>query len=153
VVHSTRSPGPGLPLHLGDVPLVPSGPLTDSDGDGLPDAAEPVVGTSPGLADTDGDGISDGAEVTQGSDPLVPHGGAAGIVAAADPPGTAQDVCAGDDLALVADGAAGLAVLNVFAGLDPVLLAQVDTPGSAAAVACAGRFAALADGDAGLAVV
>jgi len=34
----------------------------DSDGDGLPDAAEYVLGTDPQLADTDGDTVDDGVE-------------------------------------------------------------------------------------------
>ena len=32
---------------------------TDSDGDGIPDIAEPVLGTDPLNADTDGDGVND----------------------------------------------------------------------------------------------
>lgn len=47
----------------------------DSDGDGLPDAAERLVyGTSPFLADTDGDGVRDGVEIAWGRDPLVDEG-------------------------------------------------------------------------------
>ena len=47
----------------------------DSDGDGLPDAAESLVyGTSPFLADTDGDGVRDGVEIAWGRDPLVDEG-------------------------------------------------------------------------------
>ena len=45
---------------------------TDTDGDGLTDAREAALGTSPLLADTDGDGLSDGDEVVRfGFDPAV----------------------------------------------------------------------------------
>lgn len=43
----------------------------DTDGDGLPNAAEPALGTNPYQADTDDDGLVDGAEVAAGTDPLV----------------------------------------------------------------------------------
>lgn len=44
----------------------------DSDEDGLTDAQEVAIGTSPQLVDTDGDGLSDGEEVNEGGfDPLV----------------------------------------------------------------------------------
>lgn len=75
---------------------LPVDPLIDSDGDGLPDWLEMLIGTDPhnpdtdgdGLndfdelylyrtsplnADTDGDGFSDGMEVLFGSDPLDPN--------------------------------------------------------------------------------
>jgi len=42
----------------------------DSDGDGLTDAEEEVLGTRSDLADTDGDGVDDGDEVAAGTDPL-----------------------------------------------------------------------------------
>ena len=41
----------------------------DTDGDGLPDAEEPKVGTSPVNRDTDGDGLWDGHECKIGTDP------------------------------------------------------------------------------------
>jgi hypothetical protein len=44
----------------------------DSDGDGLSDSVEALLGTNPGLFDTDGDGRGDGAEVEAGTDPLDP---------------------------------------------------------------------------------
>jgi hypothetical protein len=50
-------------------------PATDSDGDGLDDATEALIGTSPLLADTDGDGFSDFLEYqlrNSGLDPLYP---------------------------------------------------------------------------------
>ncbi len=44
----------------------------DSDGDGLTDAFEDMLGTDPNNADTDGDGVNDKEEVEAGTDPLVP---------------------------------------------------------------------------------
>jgi len=41
----------------------------DSDGDGLLDSEEEVLGTDPDLLDSDGDGYEDGHEVAEGSDP------------------------------------------------------------------------------------
>jgi hypothetical protein len=41
----------------------------DTDGDGLTDKEEKVLGTDPGLADTDGDGVNDIAEVTLTNNP------------------------------------------------------------------------------------
>jgi uncharacterized protein (TIGR03382 family) len=41
----------------------------DSDGDGISDADEAVLGTDPDVADTDGDGMDDGDEVAWGTDP------------------------------------------------------------------------------------
>lgn len=42
----------------------------DSDGDGLSDGDEGVLGTNSNNVDTDGDGMEDGAEVSYGTDPL-----------------------------------------------------------------------------------
>ena len=45
---------------------------TDSDEDGLSDAQEEAIGTSPQLKDTDGDGLTDGDEVNNGGfNPLI----------------------------------------------------------------------------------
>lgn len=45
-------------------------PPTDSDGDGLTDSEEGVLGTDPDRADSDGDGYDDGVEAREGTDPL-----------------------------------------------------------------------------------
>jgi len=53
-------PWPGL-LSMAD---------SDSDGDGLMDSEEKVLGTDPNAADTDGDGWTDSEEVDGNTDPL-----------------------------------------------------------------------------------
>ena len=55
--------------------------LADSDGDGLVDEAEKIIGTTSVLFDTDNDGIGDGAEIEQGLDPLGGQGFPTGIIA------------------------------------------------------------------------
>ena len=66
-----ESPGvePALP---GDGPILACvEPGADSDGDGLTDACEAVLGADPANWDTDGDGFSDKVEADLGRDPLV----------------------------------------------------------------------------------
>lgn len=71
---ATPSPPP-LPSPTQTPTASPTPPPTDptspdSDGDGLSDAQEGVLGTDPRLPDTDGDGIEDGQEVADGTSPL-----------------------------------------------------------------------------------
>ena len=44
---------------------------TDTDGDGIIDELEVVIGTNPNSVDTDADGVSDGKEIELGTDPLA----------------------------------------------------------------------------------
>lgn len=66
----------------------PNGPEIDTDGDGLTDEQEEILGTSPFNSDTDQDGISDYVEVLAGLNPFVPEdpppAACAGLVPFAD---------------------------------------------------------------------
>jgi hypothetical protein len=113
----------------------------DFDSDNITDLAELVVGTDSLKPDTDGDGIRDGR-------PAV-----TGIIANADTPGTAVDVCAINNTAIVANSDAGVTVFNAVNGQNPIRVAQVDTPGTALAVSCSGNLIAVADGPEGLQII
>lgn len=125
----------------------------DTDGDGLTDFAESAIGTDARRVDSDSDGISDSTELDNHTNPLDGLPVTSGIVAAADTPGAGVDVAARNDIAVVADSASGVSVLNVSAGLNAVIVSQVDTPGTAQAVAFENNLVAVADGPAGLAIV
>lgn len=146
------APENGRLVNLPRVPLVTdNGP--DTDNDGLSDDAEHIIGTIPTNPDTDGDGVRDGAEVQQGSDPASGLPVRTGVLASVPLRGSTEDVCAVNDIAVTANGAAGIGVVNVSSGVNPVRLAELDTPGSAVAVACFGNLVAVADHSAGLAIV
>lgn len=125
----------------------------DTDGDGLHDLGEFIVGTDPHNRDSDADGLEDGPEVRQGLDPLSGRAVRTGVIDSVDTPGTAIDIVAANDLAVIADGPRGISVFNVFNGMAAALIAQVDTPGDAQAVALSGNRIAVADGAAGLSII
>ncbi|MGK0189489.1 MAG: alpha-tubulin suppressor-like RCC1 family protein [Verrucomicrobiales bacterium] len=146
------TPGNGIRFEFPNFVLARN-TLGDTDGDDLSALAEYIMGTDPDNPDTDSDGITDGAEVVQGLDPLDDVPARIGILASVDLPGITKDVCAVGDFVVAANGDAGIAIVNVFNGLDPVAVAFVDTPGDAQAVACVDGFIAVADGDAGLVIM
>ena len=61
------------------IPLSAQAASDDTDGDGVPDAAEAALGTDPLVADTDGDGTNDlkDADATFAPNPIDPAGAAA----------------------------------------------------------------------------
>lgn len=146
------TPTAGISLRLLPIFLRPSS-SGDTDGDGLHDRAELIIGSDPHRADTDNDGIPDGVEVRQGTDPLDGRPARTGILASTSVPGTALDVCTLNDIVVVAGGSEGVSVFNVFTGLNPVRVVQVDTPGSAQRVSGDGTLLGVADGAAGVAVI
>jgi hypothetical protein len=125
----------------------------DSDHDGLPDVVEDVLGTDPNNPDTNGDGIPDGVELANGINPLAGLPPNPGVVASVQTGGVAQDICAVNELAVIADGPAGVAVFDVSTPLNPIRVAEVQTRGAAMAVAASGQFVAAAEGPQGLAVI
>jgi hypothetical protein len=127
--------------------------LLDSDGDGLPNPHEEIAGTQADNPDTDGDGFPDGQEVINGQDPLDGFIAEVGIIATGPTSSPAVDICAINNIAVVAMGSGGIAVFNVRNGTEPVRLAEVDTPGTAIAVSCFSNLVAVADGPGGLVVI
>ena len=128
--------------------LDPSG--VDTDGDGLTDFAEEILGTNPALADSDGDGIPDGQEVLQGSNPLDGQITTVGAVASVSSAGQAVDVCAVNDTAFVANADAAVAIFNVANPAALVLLAEAGPLDPALAVFSANGLLSVANGSKGV---
>lgn len=133
-------------------PLTPF-EIFDEDGDLLSRFAESIIGTSDLESDTDNDGIDDYTEILQGTNPISGLAVSTGIIASAPTRSPAIDITAANNLAVTANGGAGVTVFNIFAGLNPSRIAEVDTPGMAYRVAADDDLVAIADGFAGLAVV
>ncbi|MEY4764149.1 MAG: hypothetical protein RI907_822, partial [Pseudomonadota bacterium] len=135
------TPASGVDFNLPEVVL--GGSVSpDTDGDGLENAAEFIIGTDIAKADTDGDGLGDRIEVQQDLDPLGGASVATGVIANVAMLGDAQalDVQPSPTnpaklTAYVATGSRGLAIVDVSRATSPVLLADIDLPGTAVDVA------------------
>ena len=108
----------------------------DTDNDTLPDDIERAIGTSITNPDTDGDGLSDFAEIVQGLNPLSGLLVGTGIIAGVPLLGEANEVVLpggqdGTQLAYVATGSHGLAIVDVSDVLSPIVLGQLDLSGTA----------------------
>lgn len=128
-------------------------PTPDTDGDGIANEIEWVVGTSRTLADTDGDGMDDRSEIASGSNPSDNRPTTTGLIAVVDTPGHAIDVAVQGGVAAVADSDTGVLLFDVSNVLRPVRIAQVPTPGPARAVAFGPGLLAVACSTSGLAIV
>ncbi|MGE4489816.1 MAG: S8 family serine peptidase, partial [Kiritimatiellales bacterium] len=126
----------------------------DDDGDHLTNLDEYRNGTDPNDSDTDGDSLVDGWEVTYGFSPLSVTGQLSSIERTGFSTGDeAMDVVVTNGYAYVADGEAGLLVIDVSNPSAPVRSGACDTEGFAAGVAVAGNYAYMADGTNGLVVI
>ncbi len=123
----------------------------DSDGDGLPDEAENVLGTDPHKADTDGDGVSDGAEVVAGTDPLDGDAGLPRVLGTAPASGPGFQVAVHGKYALLAEGDSGLGVYDISTA-QPTLVSLLPL-GTVNAVAFAGESGLATVGRTGLAII
>jgi hypothetical protein len=132
-------------------PLVPA--ATDLDGDGIPASAEFVLGTRDDRADSDEDGVNDFQELKNNTDPLDGQPSANGIIASLDTPGDAVDIAIAGNLAMIADSAAGVALIDITDPLRPSLLAQLDTPGTALASALTLTRGVVADDAGGIVIL
>lgn len=131
----------------------------DTDGDGLQDDAEWVIGTSAALADTDNDGIGDLSELRQGLDPLGGRGVATGVIASLSIQGAAKNIIvegtsqnAQQQRAYIAAGTSGLAIVDATQFDKPAMLGQLTLPGDATDVDVdsASNIAVIASNDGGL---
>ena len=131
----------------------------DTDGDGLPDDVEKVIGTNPNLIDTNDDGISDFDQVQAGLDPLSGLTVGVGEIGSARLSGEALGVTVeasgtnlDDRIAYVATGTYGLGIVDVSDPTSPIVLSEIDLTGTANAVAVdpQGRTAVVAAGAAGV---
>ncbi len=75
------------------------------------------------------------------------------VVSAFGTSGTAADVAIAGNRVYVANGGAGLLVIDVSDPAGPTLAGSLDTPGTAESVAVAGNHACVADGTSGLLVI
>jgi hypothetical protein len=123
-------------------PMLAGSELLDTDGDGLPDEAEFIVGTDPANADSDGDGLSDRVELADNLNPLDGAEIILGLVANTSSGGAAHDLCLVGTLAGVMNSGAAAGLFDVSNPLIPIKVAQLDL--STAGTAMAGENSTLA---------
>ncbi len=134
----------------------------DTDGDGLPDDIERIIGTDKSNPDTDKDGIDDFNEIELGLDPFGGQQVITGIIASLPLQGEAKAVVVEGDpqapqnqTAYVATGSHGLAIIDASKFSNPIIQGQLSLPGDATDVAVDTKLkiAAVATNSGGLQIV
>ena len=160
--YSGKTGTSGTPFQLPPLTFISAKDLTDIDGDALTDNAEKIIGTDPSKFSTSGDGISDGAKITQGLDPLNGRSFPTGIISSLPLQGEAKGVVVegsttntSQQIAYVATGSHGLAIVNASQFNNPIILGQLDLAGDATDVAVDAnlKIAAVATNNGGLQLV
>lgn len=122
------SPEAGNTVQLPKARLVDS-IESDSDGDGLPDDAEAVLGTFPDNPDSDGDGIPDGEELLQGQNPLNGISLPVGTLAVVPISDLTRGIDVVGNRAYVSTDDTGLAIIDISDPLLPILESEISLPG------------------------
>ncbi|MCX6973026.1 MAG: SUMF1/EgtB/PvdO family nonheme iron enzyme [Verrucomicrobia bacterium] len=163
------SPATGSSRQIPTVPMFDDRKGNDTDGDGLSDAAEAILGTEAvpreGLEDprdSDDDGMNDKAELENGTDPMISNTAngtskpvRTGII------GTlpvfngvsAVDVDVDDNTMAVALGTAGIGIYDVTVARTPVRIKEYKVGGDVVSVAVGRDYAVGAAGSRGMAIV
>ncbi|MBG6199749.1 Ca2+-binding RTX toxin-like protein [Labrenzia sp. EL_13] len=122
--------GEGLPLFF------LTGEEVDTDGDGLVDIAEEVIGTDKLAADTDGDGISDKSEIDQGLNPLGDFPTSTGPIGSLQLSGTIISILVSDGIGdltgphALAITSTGFSLVDLNNQREPTVVAQRSDLGS-----------------------
>jgi hypothetical protein len=153
-----RTPPSGAIVKLPDISLFGDN-SPDLDGDGLTNIAEFIAGTKSNARDSDADGLSDLSEIQQGLDPLGARSFPTGVVSILALRGTAKEVAlegstrdATEQVAYVATGSSGLAIVEVSDFRNPLVLSQLQLVGDSTDVSVDSQFsiAAVASNSGGL---
>lgn len=128
---------------------------TDPDGDHLSNLGEYENRCDPNDADTDDDSLVDGWEVTYGFNPNTPPGSLSlsSSIGRFSTLASANNIFVSGNYAYLADGTAGLLVVNISDPENPEFLGSYDTSGEALDVAVSNGYAYVADGSSGLAII
>lgn len=157
-----RTPRSGQGLDLTATLVFDASTDADTDFDGLADDIEFAIGTADNNIDTDNDGLSDLVEIEQGLDPLAGRSLPTGIIGSLSLRGEANDIVVegstenvAEQLAYIATGSQGLAVVDASNLTNPTVLGEIELAGTATGVGVDSQLdiAAVASGYSGLHLV